>query len=63
MKNKNLNLALQMRVMVISSQGVIDIPESWINFALYAVAATTSISGLEYIWTWGFKAWDIKKGR
>ncbi|MGB1540593.1 MAG: CDP-alcohol phosphatidyltransferase family protein [Cycloclasticus sp.] len=50
-------------VMVISSQGVIDIPESWINFTLYAVAATTSISGLEYIWTWGFKAWDIKKGR
>jgi len=63
--SSKLNTSFQIiyLVMVISSQGVIDIPESWINFTLYAVAATTSISGLEYIWTWGFKAWDIKKGR
>lgn len=47
-------------MLLISSQGVIDIPESWIDFALYSVAATTAISGLEYIWTWGIKAWEIK---
>jgi cardiolipin synthase len=45
-------------MMLISSQGVIGIPPSWIEFVLYAVAATTTISGLEYIWVWGFKAWD-----
>lgn len=47
-------------MLLISSQGVIDIPENWIDFALYSVAATTAISGLEYIWTWGIKAWEIK---
>jgi len=47
-------------MMLISSQGIIDIPEKWIEFALYSVAATTAISGLEYIWTWGIKAWETK---
>lgn len=45
-------------VMLISSEGVVAIPTGWIEFVLYAVAATTTISGLEYIWVWGFKAWD-----
>ncbi|MBL4783649.1 MAG: CDP-alcohol phosphatidyltransferase family protein [Porticoccaceae bacterium] len=47
-------------VMVISSQNFINIPASWIDFALYSVAATTTISGLEYIWVWGFKAWNVR---
>jgi len=47
-------------VMLISSQGIINIPANWIEFVLYSVAATTAISGLEYIWVWGLKAWDIK---
>lgn len=47
-------------VMLIASQGIVDIPNSWVEFTLYAVAATTAISGLEYIWVWGFKAWNSK---
>lgn len=47
-------------VMLIASQQLLPISTAWINFALYAVAATTAISGLEYIWVWGLKAWDIK---
>jgi len=47
-------------VMLISSQGVVDLPPAWIDYALYSVAITTGISGLEYIWIWGMKAWGIK---
>lgn len=47
-------------VMLISSQGIIDIPMGWMSIVLYAVAATTMISGLEYIWVWGLKAWNAK---
>jgi len=60
--SSKLNTAFQIvcLVMLISSKGVVDIPPNWIEFVLYAVAATTTISGLEYIWVWGFKAWDTK---
>ncbi|HIL92177.1 MAG TPA: CDP-alcohol phosphatidyltransferase family protein [Cycloclasticus sp.] len=47
-------------VMLISSQQLLDISATWIEFALYSVAATTAISGLEYLWVWGMKAWNIK---
>jgi len=47
-------------VMVIASQGVVYVADSWLNFALYCVAATTAISGLEYVWIWGLKAWNRK---
>ena len=47
-------------VMLMAAQGVIAVPPSWIHFSLYAVAATTTISGLEYVWIWSFKAWAIK---
>jgi cardiolipin synthase len=46
--------------MLMASQGIFTIPLSWIDFSLYAVAATTTISGLEYVWIWSFKAWAIK---
>jgi cardiolipin synthase len=46
--------------MLISSQGIIELPMSWMVVVLYAVAATTMISGLEYIWVWGLKAWNAR---
>lgn len=50
-------------LMLIASQGLILIPLSWVDFALYAVLATTSVSGLEYVWVWGMRAWDIREKR
>ncbi|MDX2426577.1 MAG: CDP-alcohol phosphatidyltransferase family protein [Cycloclasticus sp.] len=47
-------------VMLIASQGIIELPMSWMVVVLYAVAATTMISGLEYIWVWGLKAWNAR---
>ena len=60
--SSKLNTAFQIvyLVMLISSKGVIAISASWIEFAMYSVAATTTISGLEYIWAWGFKTWSAK---
>lgn len=50
-------------LMLISSQGLVLIPLSWVDLALYAVLATTSVSGLEYVWVWGMRAWDIREKR
>lgn len=60
--SSKLNTAFQIiyLVMLISSQQLINVPATWLDFALYSVAATTAISGLEYIWVWGMKAWNIK---
>ncbi len=60
--SSKLNTAFQIvyLVMLIASQQLLDISATWIEFALYSVAATTAISGLEYIWVWGLKAWNIK---
>jgi len=60
--SSKLNTAFQIvyLVMLIASQGLMDIEPSWLIFVLYSVAATTAISGLEYIWVWGLKAWGIK---
>jgi len=60
--SSKLNTAFQIfyLVMLIASQGTIDVPLHWIVYAMYSVAVTTAISGLEYIWTWGLRAWSIK---
>lgn len=60
--SSKLNTAFQIvyLVMLIASQGLVGISPDWLGFALYSVAATTAISGLEYIWVWSLKAWDIK---
>ena len=50
-------------LMLISSQGLILIPLSWVELVLYAVLATTSVSGLEYVWVWGMRAWNIREKR
>jgi len=50
-------------LMLIASQGLVLIPLSWVDLALYAVLATTSVSGLEYVWVWGMRAWDIREKR
>ncbi len=60
--SSKLNTAFQIiyLVMLIASQGVLSVPIDWIEYAIYAVAVTTAISGLEYVWTWGLRAWSIK---
>ena len=63
--SSKLNTAFQIiyLVLLIASQGGFSIPDSWVEFALYCVAATTVVSGLEYVWSWSLKAWEAKGGR
>jgi len=32
----------------------------WLNAIFYVVLTTTVLSGADYVWTWGLKAWKIK---
>ena len=50
-------------VMVISNESFFNLPENWIVYEFFAVAATTWISGLEYILVWCLKAWNLKMTR
>jgi len=47
---------------VIFSQGVSTLPPVWLDTLVYAVLATTILSGMDYVWTWGWRAWNKKHG-
>ena len=47
---------------VIFSQGIREIPLLWLDIITYSVLATTLWSGLDYVWTWGRRAWN-KRGQ
>ena len=43
---------------VIFSQGIHAVPELWLDILMYSVLATTLWSGVDYVWTWGRRAWN-----
>ena len=47
---------------VMFSLGIKTLPALWIDILLYSVLATTLWSGIDYIWTWGKRAWQ-KRGQ
>lgn len=49
-------------VAVIFSQGVTTLPPAWLDTLVYVVLATTVLSGIDYVWTWGWRAWNKKHG-
>lgn len=62
--SSKLNTVLQIVFVlaVIVAQTGLPIPSSWLQFMMYVVVATTSISGIEYVWVWGLKAWHKSRG-
>ena len=42
---------------VIFSEGVRALPASWLDVLIVSVLITTLWSGLDYVWTWGRRAW------
>ena len=58
--SSKLNTALQALylVLVIANQELLQLPEAWMLYLVYCVAGTTVISGIEYVWVWGMKAWE-----
>ena len=59
-----LNTAAQILLVlaVMFSLGVRTVPASWIDLLCYSVLATTLLSGLDYVLTWGRRAWQ-KRGQ
>ena len=43
---------------VMFTQAIQELPALWLDVLLYSVLATTIWSGLDYIWTWGRRAWQ-----
>ena len=43
---------------VMFTQAIQELPALWMDVLLYSVLATTIWSGLDYIWTWGRRAWQ-----
>ena len=58
--SSKLNTALQALylVLVIANQELLQLPEAWMLYLVYCVAGTTVISGIEYVWVWGMRAWE-----
>lgn len=58
--SSKLNTVVQIVFMlaVIVSQAVVSMPSSWLIYLMYGVVATTAVSGIEYVWVWGLRAWQ-----
>lgn len=47
---------------VLFHYGAQPLPDAWLPVLIYAVLATTLLSGIDYVWTWGWRAWNKKHG-
>jgi len=59
-----LNTVMQILLVIIIliHKSLFVFPEMVVQTTIYAVLATTVLSGLNYVVTWGLKAWQAKKG-
>jgi len=56
--NTFTQIALVLLIILNLSINILD--QSWINYFVYIVFTTTLLSGADYVWTWGLKAWKHK---
>ncbi len=58
-----INTALQIALVLalVLSNGLYPLPGGLLTWLVYGVSVTTVLSGLDYIWTWGRKAYLIRK--
>ncbi len=49
-------------VAVLTHYGARALPAGWLDVLIYTVIATTLLSGIDYIWTWGWRAWNTWRG-
>lgn len=47
---------------VLFNYGAQTLPPGWLDALVYTVLATTVLSGADYVWTWGWRAWNKKRG-
>ena len=58
----NTLMQILLVLVILVHKSLFEFPDYFINTIIYSVLATTILSGLDYILTWGIKAWKIKKG-
>jgi len=44
-------------IAMVLNQDIWPLPPAWIPVLIYSVTATTILSGIDYVWTWGLRAW------
>jgi len=49
-------------VAVLVNHGARTLPAGWLDALVYTVIATTLLSGIDYVWTWGWRAWNKRRG-
>lgn len=49
-------------VAVLFNYGAQALPTGWLDILFFCVLATTLLSGMDYVWTWGWRAWNKKRG-
>jgi len=49
-------------VAVLFNYGAQLLPAGWLDILFHGVFATTLLSGVDYVWTWGWRAWNKKRG-
>jgi len=49
-------------VAVLFNYGAQLLPTGWLELLIHGVFATTLLSGIDYVWTWGWRAWNKKRG-
>ena len=50
-------------LVVVTAAGVTSIPGEYIEVLIYAVLATTLLSGMDYMWNWGYQAVRSRSGK
>lgn len=47
---------------VVLSAGILALPEAALDWLVLLVLVTTVVSGIDYVWTWGVRAWRARRG-
>ncbi len=58
----NTLMQILLVVIILFHKSLFELPAIVVESTIYAVLATTVLSGLDYVITWSRKAWQIKKG-
>ena len=58
----NTLMQILLVIIVLLHMSIYPLPDNVIDTTIYLVFITTLLSGLDYVLTWGIKAWQIKKG-
>jgi len=59
----NTTLQIVLVLALVLSYGVYPLPGELLLWLVYGVSVTTVLSGLDYVWIWGRKAYHLKSGQ